>query len=363
MTVEVYYPVDRRRRSPACRATSISRARRPGRRDTPSYRDVAHRAGPLPAGPVLARQRRHPLPVVLLRRASREPRLRGRAARITTATRSSTRCSGIVDPNVAANRPLDLSFLHRPVLRLRRPRAGNFFAGTIDTDAHRRLGPLVRRLHGVRARRRPEPARARSPIRACAPSCRRRRRRRSRRLLRHDHHPDAHPRRLDRRDHAVRLAAARAVRGAARGRQRRRRSAQLTDAGHFTFSDFCEVQRDLLAFLGGFDEACEPRHLPWRRAHDIVELPVAQLLRRGAARRPGGARPPRSRRSVAGHRGPAGLAQVAAVRSCPTRRGRRAARSRSARRPRRGPHPPARRGTAPTRRRGCARAGSRRSTS
>jgi predicted dienelactone hydrolase len=45
---------------------------------------------------------------------------------------------------------------------------------------------------------------------------------------------------------------------------------ELTDAGHFTFSDYCEVQRDLLAFLGGFDEACEPRHLPWRRAHDII---------------------------------------------------------------------------------------------
>src|SRR5262249_55355126 len=47
--------------------------------------------------------------------------------------------------------------------------------------------------------------------------------------------------------------------------------AELTDAGHFTFSDFCEVPRELLAFLGGFDEACEPRHLPWRRAHDIVK--------------------------------------------------------------------------------------------
>ena len=45
---------------------------------------------------------------------------------------------------------------------------------------------------------------------------------------------------------------------------------ELTDAGHFTFSDYCEVRRDLLAFLGGFDEACEPRHLPWRRAHDII---------------------------------------------------------------------------------------------
>ena len=46
--------------------------------------------------------------------------------------------------------------------------------------------------------------------------------------------------------------------------------AELTDAGHFTFSDFCEVPRNLLAFLGGFDEACTPRHLPWRHAHDIV---------------------------------------------------------------------------------------------
>ena len=46
--------------------------------------------------------------------------------------------------------------------------------------------------------------------------------------------------------------------------------AELANAGHFTFSDFCEVERSLLSFLGGFDEACEPRHLPWRYAHDIV---------------------------------------------------------------------------------------------
>jgi predicted dienelactone hydrolase len=46
--------------------------------------------------------------------------------------------------------------------------------------------------------------------------------------------------------------------------------AELANAGHFTFSDFCEVDRGLLAFLGGFDEACEPRHLPWRHAHEIV---------------------------------------------------------------------------------------------
>ena len=48
--------------------------------------------------------------------------------------------------------------------------------------------------------------------------------------------------------------------------------ADLRDAGHFTFSDFCEVDRELLAFLGGFEEACEPRHLPWRYAHDIVNF-------------------------------------------------------------------------------------------
>ncbi len=46
--------------------------------------------------------------------------------------------------------------------------------------------------------------------------------------------------------------------------------AEIANAGHFTFSDFCEVQRQLLAFLGGFDEACEPRHIPWRYAHDII---------------------------------------------------------------------------------------------
>jgi predicted dienelactone hydrolase len=48
--------------------------------------------------------------------------------------------------------------------------------------------------------------------------------------------------------------------------------AELIGGGHFTFSDFCEVPRELLAFLGGFEEACEPRHLPWRHAHDIVNF-------------------------------------------------------------------------------------------
>lgn len=46
--------------------------------------------------------------------------------------------------------------------------------------------------------------------------------------------------------------------------------AELRNAGHFTFSDFCEPPREIVAFLGGFEEACAPRHLPWRHAHDIV---------------------------------------------------------------------------------------------
>jgi hypothetical protein len=46
--------------------------------------------------------------------------------------------------------------------------------------------------------------------------------------------------------------------------------AEIAGGGHFTFSDYCEVDRQLLAALNGFEEACEPRHLPWRHAHDIV---------------------------------------------------------------------------------------------
>lgn len=47
--------------------------------------------------------------------------------------------------------------------------------------------------------------------------------------------------------------------------------AELDQAGHFSFSDFCEVSGDLLAFLGGADEACEPRHQPWRYAQDVTK--------------------------------------------------------------------------------------------
>jgi predicted dienelactone hydrolase len=48
--------------------------------------------------------------------------------------------------------------------------------------------------------------------------------------------------------------------------------ATLENAGHFSFSDFCEVRRDLLEFIGGFTEACEPRHLPWRYAQDLTNF-------------------------------------------------------------------------------------------
>jgi predicted dienelactone hydrolase len=45
---------------------------------------------------------------------------------------------------------------------------------------------------------------------------------------------------------------------------------EITGAGHFTFSDICEVPRNLVGAIGGFDEACTPAHLPWHDAHDII---------------------------------------------------------------------------------------------
>jgi hypothetical protein len=49
-----------------------------------------------------------------------------------------------------------------------------------------------------------------------------------------------------------------------------RGAGRIDGGGHFTFSNYCDVDRDLLGFLGGFDEACLPRHLPWRHAHEIT---------------------------------------------------------------------------------------------
>jgi predicted dienelactone hydrolase len=47
--------------------------------------------------------------------------------------------------------------------------------------------------------------------------------------------------------------------------------AEIMEAGHFTFSDVCEVPRDLVGFIGGFGEACTPEFLPWRHAHDLID--------------------------------------------------------------------------------------------
>ena len=47
--------------------------------------------------------------------------------------------------------------------------------------------------------------------------------------------------------------------------------AEITGAGHYSFSDICEVPRNLVALIGGFDEACTPAHLPWHDAHRIVD--------------------------------------------------------------------------------------------
>jgi predicted dienelactone hydrolase len=47
--------------------------------------------------------------------------------------------------------------------------------------------------------------------------------------------------------------------------------ARLNNAGHITFSSFCEVPTVILDLVGGFfEEACEPRHLSWRYAQDLT---------------------------------------------------------------------------------------------
>ena len=45
---------------------------------------------------------------------------------------------------------------------------------------------------------------------------------------------------------------------------------RLLDAGH-TVRCF-DTRNDFPSHPAGFNEACEPRHLPWRHAHDIVNF-------------------------------------------------------------------------------------------
>ena len=176
---------------------------------------------------------------------------------------------GIVDPNVAVNRPLDMSFLIDQFLAFD-GESGNFFANAIDPNrigasGHSFGGYTVLALAGGAG-----PAgtftdpRVKTilPQAPAAPF--------SDAFFASIHVPTllvggsldvTTPFEVNQEHPFEELPAGAKIVGLA----------ELTDAGHFTFSDFCEVPRELLAFLGGFDEACEPRHLPWRRAHDIVK--------------------------------------------------------------------------------------------
>jgi predicted dienelactone hydrolase len=176
---------------------------------------------------------------------------------------------GIVDPNVAANRPLDISFVLDQFLAFD-SEPGNFFAGAVDparvgASGHSFGGYTAFALAGGAG-----PAgtftdprvKAIMPQAPAAPF--------SDAFFAGIHVPtllvggslDETTPFEENQEHPFEELPSGAEIVAL---------AELTDAGHFTFSDFCEVPRDLLAFLGGFDEACEPRHLPWRRAHDIVK--------------------------------------------------------------------------------------------
>lgn len=176
--------------------------------------------------------------------------------------------AGITDPDVAANRPRDLSFLLDRLFAFN-GEAGNVFAGAIDTarvgaSGHSFGGFTVFALAGgagrpgsftdprIRAILPQAPAAPFAPAffaTITIPT-----------LIVGGSIDETTP--FESQQHAPYDALPSGASVVA--------LAELTDAGHFTFSDYCEVQRDLLAFLGGFDEACEPRHLPWRRAHDIV---------------------------------------------------------------------------------------------
>jgi predicted dienelactone hydrolase len=46
--------------------------------------------------------------------------------------------------------------------------------------------------------------------------------------------------------------------------------AEVLRGGHNTFTDLCELQPDVLEIVGGAEEGCLPRHLPWKHAHDLI---------------------------------------------------------------------------------------------
>lgn len=46
--------------------------------------------------------------------------------------------------------------------------------------------------------------------------------------------------------------------------------AEILGGGHNTFTDLCELQPEVLDLVGGAEEGCMPRHLPWKHAHDLI---------------------------------------------------------------------------------------------
>ncbi len=46
--------------------------------------------------------------------------------------------------------------------------------------------------------------------------------------------------------------------------------AEVLRGGHNTFTDLCELQPEVLELVGGAEEGCLPRHLPWKHAHDLI---------------------------------------------------------------------------------------------
>ena len=46
--------------------------------------------------------------------------------------------------------------------------------------------------------------------------------------------------------------------------------AEVLDGGHNTVTDLCELQPDILDVVGGANEGCQPWHLPWKHAHDLI---------------------------------------------------------------------------------------------
>ena len=89
-------------------------------------------------------------------------------------------------------------------------------------------------------------------------------------VLRDDHRADADRGGLDRRDHAVRVAAAAPYDALPSGARvvALAQSSPTRATSRSRTSARCSATCS--RFLGGFDEACEPRHLPWRHAHDII---------------------------------------------------------------------------------------------